>query len=77
VNEQQYQQLQNQLAINGVKGLFWSQDAYSYITKQSDLFDAMLAELIEQYTGSDLTIVSYEAISSTLCISNSSSSATS
>jgi hypothetical protein len=49
--EQQYQQLQSQPATNGVEGLFWSQDAYSYITKQSDLFDAMLAELIEQYAG--------------------------
>jgi hypothetical protein len=46
--EQQYQELQNQPAING---LFWSQDAYIYITKQSDLFDAMLPKLIEQYAG--------------------------
>jgi hypothetical protein len=46
--DQQYQQLQNQPAINS---LFWSQDAYSYITKQSDLFDAMLPELIKQYAG--------------------------
>jgi hypothetical protein len=44
----QYQQLQNQPAING---LFWSQDAYRYITKQSDLFDAMLSELIDRYAG--------------------------
>jgi predicted transcriptional regulator len=49
--EQQYQQLQNQPATNGVEGLFWNQDACNYITKQSDLFDAMLPELIEQYAG--------------------------
>jgi hypothetical protein len=49
--EQQYQELQTQPATNGVEGLFWSQDAYSYITKQSDLFDAMLPELVEQYAG--------------------------
>lgn len=47
----QYQQLQTQNATNRVEDLFWSQDAYSYITKQSDLFDAMLPELIEQYAG--------------------------
>jgi hypothetical protein len=47
----QYQQLQTQNATNGVEELFWSQDAYSYITKQSDLFDAMLPELISQYAG--------------------------
>jgi hypothetical protein len=46
----QYQQLQTQPA-KGVEGLFWNHDAYSYITKQSDLFDAMLPELIEQYAG--------------------------
>jgi predicted transcriptional regulator len=49
--EQQYQQLQNQPATNGVEGLFWNQDACNYITKQSDLFDAMLPELVEQYAG--------------------------
>lgn len=49
--EQQYQQLQTQSATNGIEGLFWNQGAYSYITKQSDLFDAMLPELIEQYAG--------------------------
>jgi predicted transcriptional regulator len=48
--DRQYQQLQTQPA-KGVEGLFWNQDAYSYITKQSDLFDAMLPELIEQYAG--------------------------
>jgi hypothetical protein len=47
----QYQQLQTQNATNGAEELFWSQDAYSYITKQSDLFDAMLPELISQYAG--------------------------
>ena len=47
----QYQQLQNKNATKGVEELFWSQDAYSYITKQSDLFDAMLPELIAQYAG--------------------------
>jgi hypothetical protein len=36
---------------NEVEGLFWNQDAYNYITKQSDLFDAMLPQLIEQYPG--------------------------
>jgi hypothetical protein len=49
--DQQYQELQNQPATNGVESLFWSQDAYSYITKQSDLFDVMLPQLIEQYAG--------------------------
>jgi predicted transcriptional regulator len=49
--EQQYQQLQTQPATNGVEGLFWNQDACNYITKQSDLFDAMLPELIEHYAG--------------------------
>ncbi len=49
--EQQYQQLQSLPTTNGVEGLFWNQDACSYITKQSDLFDAMLPELIEQYAG--------------------------
>jgi hypothetical protein len=49
--DRQYQQLQSQPATNGIEDLFWSQDAYSYITKQSDLFDAMLPELIEQYPG--------------------------
>ena len=47
----QYQQLQTQTATNGDEELFWSQEAYSYITKQSDLFDAMLPELIAQYAG--------------------------
>jgi hypothetical protein len=47
----QYQQLQTQNATNGVEELFWSQDAYSYIIKQSDLFDAMLPKLIAQYAG--------------------------
>jgi hypothetical protein len=47
----QYQQLQIQTATNGVEELFWSPEAYSYITKQSDLFDAMLPELIVQYAG--------------------------
>jgi hypothetical protein len=47
----QYQQLQTQTATNGIEELFWSQDAYRYITKQSDLFDAMLPELIAQYAG--------------------------
>jgi predicted transcriptional regulator len=47
--DQQYQQLQTQPA--GVEGLFWNQDAYNYITKQSDLFDTMLPQLIEQYAG--------------------------
>jgi hypothetical protein len=47
----QYQQLQTQTATHGVEAMFWSQDAYSYITKQSDLFDAMLPELIAQYAG--------------------------
>jgi hypothetical protein len=47
----QYQQLQNQNTTNGVEELFWSPEAYSYITKQSDLFDAMLPELIAQYAG--------------------------
>ncbi len=36
---------------NEVEGLFWNQDAYSYITRQSDLFDVILPELIEQYPG--------------------------
>jgi alpha-glucosidase (family GH31 glycosyl hydrolase) len=49
--EQQYQQLQTQNAKNGVEGLFWNQDAYSYIVKQSDIFDAMLPQLVEQYAG--------------------------
>jgi hypothetical protein len=49
--DRQYQQLQTQTATNGVEELFWSQEAHSYITKQSDLFDAMLPELIEQYAG--------------------------
>ena len=49
--DRQYQQLQAQTATNGVEELFWSQEAHSYITKQSDLFDAMLPELIEQYAG--------------------------
>jgi hypothetical protein len=49
--DRQYQQLQTQTATNGVEKLFWSQEAHSYITKQSDLFDAMLPELIEQYAG--------------------------
>jgi hypothetical protein len=49
--DQQYQQLQTQPATNGVEGLFWSQDACNYINKQSDLFDAMLPQLIEQYAG--------------------------
>jgi hypothetical protein len=49
--DRQYQQLQNQNVTNGVGELFWSPEAHSYITKQSDLFDAMLPELIEQYAG--------------------------
>jgi hypothetical protein len=49
--DRQYQQLQTQNATNGVEGLFWSQDAYQYITKQGELFDAMLPELISQYAG--------------------------
>ncbi|WP_309740544.1 hypothetical protein [Chamaesiphon sp. OTE_20_metabat_361] len=49
--DRQYQQLQNQTATNGVEELFWSREAHSYITKQSELFDAMLPELIEQYAG--------------------------
>ena len=49
--DRQYQQLKTQAATNGVEELFWSQEAHSYITKQSDLFDAMLPELIEQYAG--------------------------
>jgi predicted transcriptional regulator len=49
--DQQYQQLQIQSATNEAEGLFWSQDACSYITKQSNLFDVMLPELIEQYPG--------------------------
>jgi hypothetical protein len=49
--ELQYQQLQTQPDTNGFEGLFWSQDAYAYITKQSDLFDVMLPELIEEYAG--------------------------
>jgi hypothetical protein len=49
--DRQYQQLQTQAATNRVEELFWSQEAHSYITKQSDLFDAMLPELIEQYAG--------------------------
>jgi hypothetical protein len=44
--DRQHQQLQTQTATNGVEELFWSQAAYSSITKQSDLFDAMLPELI-------------------------------
>jgi hypothetical protein len=36
---------------NGSESLFWSQDACNYITKQSDIFDAMLPELVEQYAG--------------------------
>jgi predicted transcriptional regulator len=47
----QYQQLQSQSATNGVESLFWNQDACNYITKQSDIFDGMLPELIEQYAG--------------------------
>jgi hypothetical protein len=47
----QYQQLQTQNDTNGAENLFWSHDAYSYITKQSDLFDKMLPELIAQYAG--------------------------
>lgn len=49
--DRQYQQLQTQNATNEVESLFWSQDAHSYITKQSDLFDAILPDLIEQYAG--------------------------
>jgi hypothetical protein len=49
--DQQYQQLQTQNATNGVEGLFWSQDAYQYITRQGELFDAMLPELRSQYAG--------------------------
>ena len=49
--DRQYQQLQNQTATNGVEQLFWSQAAHSYITKQSDLFDAMLPGLIDRYAG--------------------------
>jgi hypothetical protein len=49
--DRQYQQLQTQNATNGVEGLFWSQDAYQYITKQGELFDAMLPELRSQYAG--------------------------
>jgi predicted transcriptional regulator len=49
--DRQYQQLQTQNATNGVEELFWSQEAHSYITRQSDLFDAMLPELIERYAG--------------------------
>ncbi|WP_295619018.1 hypothetical protein [Chamaesiphon sp. GL140_3_metabinner_50] len=49
--DRQYQQLQIQTATSGVEELFWSTEAHSYITKQSDLFDTMLPELIEQYAG--------------------------
>jgi hypothetical protein len=49
--DRQYQQLQTQNATNGVEGLFWSQDAYQYITKQGELFDTMLPELRSQYAG--------------------------
>ncbi len=47
----QYQELKTQNTTNGVAELFWSQDAYSYITKQSNLFDAMISELSAQYAG--------------------------
>ena len=49
--DRQYQQLQTQPATDGTESLFWSKDAYSYITKQGELFDAMLPELISQYAG--------------------------
>jgi hypothetical protein len=49
--DRQYQELQTQNPTNEVGSLFWSQDAHSYITKQSDLFDAILPDLIEQYAG--------------------------
>lgn len=49
--DRQYQQIQTQTVTNGVEELFWSQEAHDYITKQSDLFDEMIPELIEQYAG--------------------------
>jgi hypothetical protein len=49
--DRQYQQLQIKNAMNRVDKIFWSQEAYSYINQQSDLFDTMLPELIEQYAG--------------------------
>ena len=49
--ERQYQELQSQNYQNSVDGLFWNQDAAGYISKQSDLFDAMVPELISVYAG--------------------------
>ena len=44
-------QLQSQISSTEVENLFWSREANEYITKQSQKFDEMLPELIEQYAG--------------------------
>jgi Family of unknown function (DUF5678) len=33
------------------RDLFWSEPAFNYITKQGEIFDAMMDELVQEYAG--------------------------